>query len=207
MWIIQKWDAGGMAGWTAIFIFLLRNITIRKTSVSAFCAYSIVVIRPSISHSPAGIFKKSDAVTLVPEKSGNRLVDGAMKIIGEGYRGKRQIGEMHYYKCSECGAEYTDIADANACQVKHFDDRQKKRKLESHSLGPLDVPSIRTKPKISIGKTNEPLPPEDEASMPALAAPPNKSIELDRGGGGDVDDEDDLQGLADRLLEQYKEGT
>ncbi len=125
-----------------------------------------------------------------------------MKIIGEGYSRKRQIGEMNLYKCSECGAEYTDIAEANACQAKHFDDRQKKRKLESNSLGSLDVPSIRTKPKISIGKTNEPLPPEDEASMPALAAPPHKSIDLDR--EGDADDEGDLQGLADRLLEQYK---
>ncbi len=89
------------------------------------------------------------------------------------------------------------MADANACQAKHFDDRQKKRKVESGSLAALDAPSIRTKPKISIGKNASSLPPEDDDNIPVLTTK-NNDISVE------APDEDDLQGLADRLMEQYK---
>ncbi len=59
------------------------------------------------------------------------------------------------------------------------------------------VPSIRTKPKISVGKNAAPLPPEDDDNVPVLAAQ-NKNVSVEE------DDESDLQGLADRLMEQYK---
>ncbi len=121
-----------------------------------------------------------------------------MKIVGGKQVRQRNIGERNYYKCSECGAEYTDMADANACQAKHFDERQKKRKMELSSLAALDAPSIMTKPKISVGKTASSLPPEDDDNIPVLTAQPNHDA------GVEVNDEDDLQKLADRLMEQYK---
>ncbi len=122
-----------------------------------------------------------------------------MRIIGEGYAGKKKLGELKCYKCSECGAEYTDIAEANACQAKHFDDRQKNRKLESRTVAALDAPSIRTKPKITVNKAPSALPPEEDGDIPVLTAQ-NDGANIE----ADEDDENDLQGLADRLLEQYK---
>ncbi len=122
-----------------------------------------------------------------------------MRIIGEGYGRQRTIGERNHYKCSECGAEYTDIADANACQTKHFDDRQRKRRGGSGAVMALDAPSIRTKPKISVGKAASPLPPEDDDDAPVLTA-----RNIDISAEEPEEEENDLQGLADRLMEQYK---
>ncbi len=125
-----------------------------------------------------------------------------MKIIGEGYTRNRKIGERSSYKCSECGAEYTDISDANACQAKHFDDRHKKKKMlpGAGTLAALDAPSIRTKPKISINTAPSVLPPEDDDHVPVLITQDNDALH-------DVsadEEENDLQSLADKLMEQYK---